>query len=608
MTEADSQHGNFPVVGFRLAAFALWLGLVYGLIEALEALFWTLIPGALSWQTGTAPPILWVAPLVYGVLFGCIGVLFAGLARLFPRVRWDIALVFLLVALGAYLAASLQKLILNELACVLLALGFAVVLTRNYRARPQSWAAIAARTLPWTLCAIPLVALVMGVGGRVMDARRVAQLPSAPAGRPNILLLVIDTQRPDHLSVYGYRRPTSPVLERLAQGGWLFDNATASSSWTLPSHATMMTGRHQHELRAGVLRRPYLDRKFPTIAEALRGEGYATGGFVANIYWTGRETGLGRGFIRYEDYFQNLGDGLVRTVLGRRLVYDLWPKLGPRNIPGRKSAANVNAHLLSWIDGLHERPFFGFVNYFDVHAPLSPSPPYLGRFSDVSRRPPGEPGVQIGAITGDFKQLSPEQIQADIDAYDESILYVDAQIGSLLAELEKRGKLENTLVIVTSDHGESFGEHGFYYHGHSLYREQVNIPLLLSWPGRLPGGIRRSEPTDLDQIAATIADAAGLTVQTLPGRSLLATPDSAAVGLSELAQRSIVPASWPASRGWVASLTTNRWHFITLQSGEVELYDFRHDSLEQTNLAADSSRLVTHFREQFENLVPTPIR
>jgi len=600
--------GEMRVAGLALALFGLWLGLVYGMIEALEAMLWTLIPGGLSWQNGTAPPILWVAPLVYGAAFGLIGLLVAGLSKLLPRVRWDLVLVFLLVAVGAYLATSLQGLILDQRACLLLGLGFGVALTRMYRKRPEWWLGTARRTLSWLFGAVALTALVITAGTRLAEGRRVASLPAAPVGRPNILLLVIDTQRADHLSVYGYARPTSPTLERLAQEGWLFGNVTSSSSWTLPSHATIMTGRQLHEHRAGVLRRPYLDRKFPTIAELLRQEGYATGGFVANIYWCGRETGLGRGFIWYEDYFQNVGDALVRTVLGRRLAYDVWPKLGPRDIPGRKSASDMNAHLLSWIDGLHDRPFFGFVNYFDVHGPLFPQPPYLGRFSDVSRRPAGEPGVALGAITGEFHRLTPEQIQADIDAYDESILYLDAQIGSLLDELKKRGKLDNTLVILTSDHGESFGEHGFYFHGHSLYREQVNVPMLLRWPAHLPAGTHRTEPVDLEQIAATIAEAAGLPSGAVPGVSLLGQPDSAAVGIAELAQRSTVPASWPASRGWLASLTTDPWHFIILQSGEAELYDYRKDPEEQTNLAADSVRLVEQFRERFKTLVPTPIR
>jgi arylsulfatase A-like enzyme len=600
--------GEMRVAGLPLALFGLWLGLLYGVIEALEAMLWTLIPGGLSWQNGTAPPILWVAPLVYGAAFGLIGLLVAGLSKLLPRVRWDFVLVFLLVAIGAYLATSLQRLILDERACMLLGLGFGVALTRVYRKRPQWWLATARRTLLWLLGAVALTAVLITVGTRLAEGRRVATLPAAPNGRPNFLLLVIDTQRADHLSVYGYGRPTSPTLERMAQEGWLFENVTSSSSWTLPSHATMMTGRQQHEHRAGVLRRPYLDHKFPTIAELLRREGYATGGFVANIYWCGRETGLGRGFIRYEDYFENAGDALVRTVLGRRLAYDVWPKLGPRDIPGRKSAADMNAHLLSWIDGLHDRPFFGFVNYMDVHGPLFPRPPYLGRFSDVSRRPAGEPGVALGAITGEFQRLTPEQIQADIDAYDESILYLDAQIGSLLDELKKRGKLDNTLVILTSDHGESFGEHGFYFHGHSLYREQVSVPMLLRWPAHLPAGTHRTEPVDLEQIPATIAEAAGLPSGTVPGVSLLGQPDSAAVGIAELAQRSTVPASWPASRGWLASLTTDPWHFIVLQSGEAELYDFRKDPQERTNLAADSVHLVEQFRERFKSLVPIPIR
>ena len=178
----------------------------------------------------------------------------------------------------------------------------------------------------------------------------------------------------------------------------------------------------------------------------------------------------------------------------------------------------------------------------------------------------------------------------------------------MLDELKKRGKLDNTLVILTSDHGESFGEHGFYFHGHSLYREQVNVPMLLRWPAHIPAGTHRTEPVDLEQIAATIAEAAGLPSGAVPGVSLLGKPDSAAVGIAELAQRSTVPASWPASRGWLASLTTDPWHFIILQSGEAELYNFRKDPEERTNLAADSVHLVEQFRERFKTLVPIPIR
>src|SRR4026209_692071 len=166
--------GQTRIAGLPVALFGLWLGLVYGVIEALEAMLWTLIPGGLSWQNGTAPPILWVAPLVYGAAFGLIGILVAGLSKLLPRVRWDLVLVFLLVATGAYLATSLQRLILDERACLLLGLGFGVALIRVYRSRPEWSLATARRTLPWVLAAIALTALVITAGTRLAEGRRIA--------------------------------------------------------------------------------------------------------------------------------------------------------------------------------------------------------------------------------------------------------------------------------------------------------------------------------------------------------------------------------------------------------------------------------------------------
>lgn len=596
-------------VRFRdLLLLGIWLGLIYGLIEGLEAMAWTIIPGALSWLNGTAPPILWVAPLVYGTVFGAIGLVVAGLALVAPRVRWDVGLVFLLVGLGGYLAASLERVVLNQVASLLLGLGFAVMFTRAYRRRRGWWLAASRRALPWTVGLVGLIALGVTLGTRWKEARAFAALPPAPEGRPNILLLVMDTQRADHLSLYGYSRPTSPFLDSLASRGWMFEHATASSSWTLPSHATIMTGRQQHEHRAGVLRRPYLDHRFPVLAEVLAAAGYATGGFVANIYWCGRETGLGRGFLHYEDYFGNLGDALVRTVLGRELGYDVWPRFGPRDIPGRKSAADVNRDLLRWLDRHPGRPFFAFANYLDVHGPLFPPAPYAGRFSDPSRRPPGEPGIQLGAITGNIPHIPPEKIRADLDAYDESILYLDAQIDSLFQALKRRGRLRNTFVIVTSDHGESFGEHGLYFHGHSLYRDQVDIPLILFWPGHLAAGVRRQDAVSLERIASTVAQVAGLPDTLFPGESLLAPPDSTSLAIAELAQRSTVPANWPASRGWVASLVSPRWQYIVEQSGQVQLYDTQTDPEERHNLAADSTAVLARFQQRARDLLPTSIR
>ncbi|HXE57982.1 MAG TPA: sulfatase [Gemmatimonadales bacterium] len=574
-----------------------WLGLAYGFVEAGQFMLLALVPGALSWRTGNSAHVLWVAPLVYAAAFGALGLLVDGAARVWRRGWWETALVSGLALLGAYLAGSLQGQILSGTAAAVLAAGIASVACRLWRRRGDAWRPIMLRTVPHLLGTVAAFA-GLTLGARWWTERRA--LAALPTGndRPNVLLLVIDTQRADHLSAYGYRRPTTPTLDRFAREGTLFENASATSSWTLPAHATLMTGRLLHEHRAGIMRRPYLDDRFPTLAEVLRGAGYATGGFVANTFWCGRQTGLDRGFIRYEDFYGKPGDAVARTVLGRRLAYEWLPRFGLDDVPGRKRAEDLNRDLLEWIDGIGERPFFAFVNYFDVHAPLVPPPGFAGRFSgDPRRRRRGE--VDIGALTAERKLPPPDALRRMVDEYDESLLYLDSQLERLFAELDRRGILDRTLVVVTSDHGESWGEHGLLYHGHSLYRNQTHVPLIVRFPGRVPGGLRAGWPVGLDQVPVTVGELVGIGSTPFPGRSLF---DSLAAGpvLSEVGRRNGVPKAWPTGRGSVASLTTAEWHYIEIESGEAELYDLRHDPGERRNLAGDPAltRLVSGFRER----------
>jgi len=568
-----------------MVALGLWLGLAYGLAEATVVLLLGLIPGALAWRTGNSANILWFAPLFYGTVFLGLGALFAFGSRLLPRVRWDTGLVLVTVWLGGWLGLTVREGPLADWAAALLALGIAVELTRQYSRHRGVVARAAVRSLPLMAAAIPILAGLVVGAARLQERAAMAALPPAAAGRPNVLLLIIDTQRADHLSAYGYQRQTSPNLERFAAEGTLFLNAYSSSSWTLPSHASLMTGRPLHEHLAGVIRRPYLDGHYPTLAEAMRRAGYATGGVVANTFWTGRQTGLNRGFIHYEDFWGNLGDAVARTALGRRLAYGLLPRFGLIDIPGRKRAEEVNRDLLRWLDGLDQRrPFFAFVNYLDVHGPLLPPPPYDGRFSD-GRAVHGEHEIQIGAIAGDIVVPPPAERRAIIDKYDESILYLDANLGRLFAELRRRGTLDNTVVVVTSDHGESWGEHGMMYHGHSLYYETLHVPLIVRYPARAAVGRRESSPVGVQQLSATIADLVGLGPSAFPGTSLFAPHAEAQPVLAEVARRSMVAANWPSSRGWLASVLTDRWQLIRRQTGEVELFDLQADPKQERNLA-----------------------
>jgi arylsulfatase A-like enzyme len=605
--------------------FGLWLGLVYGLIEALEVQILRLIPGILSWRTGNSSNVMWVAPVTYGAAFAIVALVLWAMTRPLRARVADVVLAFVALALGAFFALTLPGLVFVDLAGSLLAVGVATELTRQYVRHRAAVQAFVQRSLPWLVSGVLALGIVIVVGSSAMERWRMRTVRAATDGKPNVLILVIDTQRADHLSSYGYARPTSPRLDAFAREATVFEAAYSNSSWTLPSHASLFTGALPDEHRAGVMRRPYLDSRFPTIAEVMRDNGYATGGFVSNTYWCGRQTGLHRGFIRYEDFYGNLGDAVARTAMGRRLAYDVMPRFGIDDIPGRKRAAEINADLLGWIDDMRGRPFFAFANYFDVHGPYAPPPPYAGRFtaSGTAKEKTGK--IELGALTGAIVVPPKPELEAMVAAYDESILYLDDQLGKLFDGLRQRGLLENTIVVVTSDHGESWGEHGLMYHGHSLYRDQLHVPLMVRYPKAFTPGSRDPRAVGLDRLPATIASLTG-TPASFPGHALTAYPaDSLASRLqraaldtsdgegtessppavvAEVARRSSVPAGWPTSKGSLAALLTERWHLIVPEAGagDAELYDMQADPDETRNLFADSShvRIAKSLRAQLD--------
>jgi arylsulfatase A-like enzyme len=577
-----------PARPAQILLLALFLGLVYGFAEAAADGVFSLVPGALSWRSANALPIAWVAPLVYAAVFGIIGTITAALARVAPRFPWDSALILTLVWLGTYLLGTLQGQLISDVAAGILGLGIGAAATRGYRARRGPILAFARRSMPWLLGLVVFAFGLVTIGSQLAEGRRMAALGPAPAGKPNVLLLVVDTQRGDHLSSQGYPRPTTPVLDSLAARGLRHAAAFAPSSWTLPSHATLLTGRRQSEHLAGLRRRPYLDDRFPTLAGQLAVAGYATGGFVANTFWCGRHTGLGRGFQRYRDLYGNLGDALARTVLGRHLAYRVLPRFGATDIPGRKKAADVDREFLDWLDATGPRPFFAFLNYLDLHSPYFPPAPFDGMFSGRPRGRETASSIDIGALGADEDVRSPESIHRAVDRYDEALRYLDTQIGGLLAELERRGRLANTLIIVTSDHGESFGEHGMLNHGHSLYRDQIHVPLILVWPGRIEARVE-TRPVGIDRIPATVAAVAGLSPGTFPGTSLLDPAGNDRPVLSELARRWTQAGRWPSSWASWASVVQGQWHYLAPDSGATELYDFVGDPDERKNLAGDSA-------------------
>jgi arylsulfatase A-like enzyme len=571
----------------------LWLGLAYGLAEAAEFCLLGLVPGALAWRSGNALPIVWVAPVVYAFVGLALAMLFWALTLATRRVDGMKVFVFVMLVGGAYLGARLQGQIIAAWASLILALGIGVQLTRVFARRREQMLSMMRRTLLPLGGVVGALAIIQPMASAALERQALNRVPAGGSG-PNVLVLVADTLRADHLSGNGYARPTARI-DRLAAEGASFVDAYSASSWTLPAHASLMTGRRMHEHRAGRESHPFLDKQFPTLAEILGRAGYVSGGFVANTFWCGRQTGLDRGFVHYEDFYTKLGDALARTVLGRLLVYEALPHLGELDIPGRKSAADINDHLLRWIDGLGGRPFFVFANYMDVHGPYIPPPDYDGRYagSKLDRRLGSE--IELGALNEDTRVPDPATLRASIDRYDESLFYLDEQIGRLLDELARRGLLDRTIVVFTSDHGENFGEHDLIYHGHSLYQEQIRIPLIVRYPSRIRGGARESRPIGLEEIPSLLVELAGVTENPFPRYSSspgqAADPDNVAV--SEVGRRRGVPDTWPTATGGLASVQTERWQLIVNDSGTAELYDLATDPKQANNLAQDSAHADT---------------
>src|SRR5262249_1039207 len=299
--------------------------------------------------------------------------------------------------------------------------------------------------------------------------------PLPPATAPNVLLIVLDTVRADHLSLYGYPRATTPTLERLAAQGIRFDEARAPAPWTLASHASFFTGRWPHEL--GVQWLAPWPGNFPTLAEYLAAHGYATAGFVANAGYCSYDTGLDRGFTHYEDYVvarlgtlrpAGLVDAAVKTFGELTLPLDRgWFHRWRAVVADwffsdeRKSAEWINRDFLDWLARRREpgRPVFAFLNYLDTHTPYLLPPGARHRFGADPKTRKNFLDVMRDWSLLDKRKLPRRYQSLARDGYDNCVAYLDEQLGALFDELQRRGILDRTLVIVTSDHGEGLGEH-----------------------------------------------------------------------------------------------------------------------------------------------------
>jgi arylsulfatase A-like enzyme len=467
---------------------------------------------------------------------------------------------------------------------VILALGAGVQLSRLLAGRRQ----LAARVPVVTAL---LAVLILAAGGThhgrlaLQGGPRSGAQPPRQGDSPNVLLIVLDTVRAQSLSAYGYERPTSPTLERIAAEGATFDLAISSSSWTLPSHGSMLTGGLPADFTA--------DWEVPlgptprTLAEFFTDRGYAASAFVANLYYLKEFWGIDRGFPRWDDHpvswammaqnewFTSTAANKVREVaeLHREFV--------------SKPAAEVRRDFVRWLDRTGPQPFFAMLNFFDAHLPYGPIEPHTPLFA--------QPGDRYW-LDNNTHAYTPDELAELTDSYDSAIRHVDYELAVLFEELSRRNVLDDTVVIITSDHGEEFGEHDprLLEHGNSLYIQSIRVPLMIRYPQTVPPGVRVPAPVSIADIPATILDLIGASPTEFPGHSLAgqwrddghevprATP-----AISELSTQGEGVPFHPVSKGHMRSIVAGSMHYIIAGEEHENLFDLASDPQELHDLAAD---------------------
>lgn len=373
-----------------------------------------------------------------------------------------------------------------------------------------------------------------------------------PPAAENLVVVTIDTLRADRLGVYGGKVAT-PNLDRIAKAGAFFRQAFSEVPLTRPSHLSIFTGRYpfQHGIRQNVSARFEADT--PLLAEILKDDGFHTAGFVSSLVLAS-ESGLDRGFDTYSDDFGE----------------DREPALLLDSVQKRGDVTMADA--LAWLHHKPEGRFFLWVHLYDPHDPYDPPEPYASRY-------PGRP-------------------------YDGEVAFADDLVGRLDAALSELGLAERTLLLVTSDHGEAFEEHGETGHGYFLYDPTLHVPLLVRGPG-VPAGTELEVPVESVDILPTVIEMLGLSLPAemkLPGESLA----SSLHGGGEPEARPLYAESLMARLlyGWgeLASIREGRWKFI--RAPKPELYDLEEDPGEKDNRIEQNHGAADRLRVRLDELAP----
>jgi len=438
--------------------------------------------------------------------------------------------------------------------------------------------------------------------------------------RPNVLWVVWDTVRADHLSVYGYPEPTTPKLEKWAKQARVFDHCTSTAGQTLPSTASMFTGLFPAEHGTHPAW-PRLDDRFTTIAERFRDSGYRTYLFSANAYLS-REHNFHRGFqVEEHPWDEAYEDEALAIVQAKLEPENLTGRLArvragsPRKGDLKSAGALARRGLESWLGHSDsDRPFFAFLNYMEAHRPCIPPRAYRERMLGPEQV---EASYRVDAKPWDYTfglVDYPEEVMELINGvYDAAIAELDDRFAELLAGLEASGHLENTVVVLTADHGEHMGDHHMLEHQFSVYEGLIRVPLIIRYPKAFAPG-RDSRPVSGIDLFPTLLELAGIEPP----------PDTSGRGVSLLTPETdrVRYATYPVVHGSVEH-TAGRHHdwdpgpwrrllraiyrgdlkYIEADDGHRELYRLSSDPAESANLVADEPEAAQAMSKRLRDLV-----
>jgi arylsulfatase A-like enzyme/Tfp pilus assembly protein PilF len=372
--------------------------------------------------------------------------------------------------------------------------------------------------------------------------------PPADLGPRHVVLVTIDTLRSDYVGYSGSGKVKTPHLDRLAKGGVFFTEARSPVPLTLPAHASLLTAAYPPSHGVRVNGRDRLSEKIATLPRILKEEGYATAAFVS-AFVLDRRFGLSSGFDVYDDH----------TGMDVRLL---------ENIEAERNADAVASAFSAWLrDQPSERPFFAWLHFYDPHAPYAAPEPYRGRYPN--------------------------------DPYAGEVAYTDAMVGRVLTDLESRGLLEETLVVVVGDHGEGLGDHGEQSHSVLIYQSTLRVPLLLFAPSLIEAGRTVDSPIPTIDVAPTILDYLGLATSLGQGESLRPRIEGEAATERPIYSESLYAS---AHLGWSELRGLERGSFRYIEAPRPELYDLAKDPGESEDVLQRERARAREMRKELTAL------